>query len=540
LPKNIVSFSEIPGFSRLFQDFISHSEHLDYFFGSELIAKKIECLNNYSFPRRTAADILMRQNQSWKAPKQVLSAIEKLRDPKAVAVFTGQQAGLFSGPYLTILKALAAIKEAARLEKEMAVPVVPIFWIDADDHDYEEISSIHLFNREGKLSRLSIDDERKGHFPPIGSLTYGDSIEKTVRQLISFLPDNDFKEEAISPIKQSYLPGKRIVDCFAEYVMHLIGHLGLPLFNPYDAEFKTSIIPLMQHIVTDFPQIRKALSERKKKLTDAGYHLQVQKSAESVHLFFHDPDRQAIRFDGKMFHAGERNLSRPELLELITSRPFDFSSDVMTRPIVQSYFFPAVMVIGGPAEMAYYAQLFPLFDFFGLVPPQVQPRPSLTLVEARFEKMMLHFNLSLPEIAAGWEKTTNRLMRNSLPVGIEKESHAFSNDFQRKWEQLKDNLASDNPDLSRTFDLTKRKIDFLLKELDGKVFAAHKKNNQADRDKLQALSEHLFPRQALAERSIVPVYFISRYGERLLDFVYENMKIDETGHHLLMLSEYDG
>lgn len=504
------------------------------------MAQKVVQLGNRRFSRQTAADILMRQNQSWHAPRQILTAIEKLRDPRAVAVFTGQQAGLLGGPYLTILKALAAVKEAARLEKEMAVPVVPVFWIDADDHDYEEISSVYLFDREGKLSRLSVDDERGGCRPPIGSLTYGDSIERTVQQLISYLPDNDFKEETVSSIRQFYCPGKRIVDCFAEYIMHLMGHLGMPLFNPYDAQFKSAIVPLMQSIVTDFQQIREALSKREQALTGAGYHLQVQKSAELVHLFFSDPARQAIRFDGKVFRIGERDLARQELLELIASRALDFSPDVITRPLIQSSFFPTAAVLGGPAEVAYFAQLFPLFDLFGLVSPQVRPRPSLTLVEARFEKMMIHFNLTLPVIAADLEKVTNRLMRDSLPVNVEEEIRVFSNMFQKQWEQLKGSLAADNPDLSRTFDLTREKMDFLLRELDHKVFAAHKKKNQADRDKLRALLEHLFPKRALAERSIAPVYFFSRYGGGLLDFVYENMKIDETGHHLLLLLEYNG
>jgi uncharacterized protein YllA (UPF0747 family) len=157
LAKQVLTYSENLGYARLFADFVHKPERLTTFFRSDPIDKKASSVAEAAKHRNMAFEILIRQNRQWQAPAPVLEAIDKLKDKRAVAVLAGQQACLFGGPYLVILKALAAIKLAQKLESELSIPVVPIFWIAAADHDYREISFVNVYDTSSALSRLAID-----------------------------------------------------------------------------------------------------------------------------------------------------------------------------------------------------------------------------------------------------------------------------------------------------------------------------------------------------------------------------------------------
>ncbi len=537
MPQEIVEYSERLGYSRLFRNFIYHPEKTAAFFGQDSIAKSVISIGKRYSRREAAVEILTRQNKSWNAPEPVLESINKLNSENAVAVVAGQQACLFGGPYLVILKALAAIKIAHQWEKNLSLPVVPIFWIAADDHDYKEISSVDTFDQSGELSRLTIDHDPDKRYPPIGSLSYDQSIEREVRRLESLLPDNDYRSDVLKPIERIYRPGKKIVDCFAEYMLSLVGHLGIVCFNPYDEQFKACTAPLMQDIVSRHSDLKKALSATESELIDAHYHVQVQKPSSSAHMFYHAPERIALHKDGEQFRAGESSFSGDELIQAIKSSPLDFSSDALTRPLIQSYFFPTIAVVGGPAEVAYYAQIGRLFDLFDLPRPQMIHRASLTVIEKRYERLLDKYNINFEDLAVDPESIISQILKESYPVDADNylaDLSVRTNDDLRK---LKGMFTE--PDRARNdmIDRAGEKLDFQLKELGKKMFAAHKRKNRTDRDKIHRARNNLFPDRSMAERSIAPAYLISRYGRPIIDYIYENITFDETGHRLLMLSE---
>lgn len=535
-----IPYSAQIGFSQLTRDFVSNPEKTAPFFGNTDYASIAESLGKKSFPRDTAVDILSRQTLTWAAGENTRHNIEKLRQPDSVAVFTGQQACLFGGPYLVLLKALAAVKWAEKLERELSIPVVPIFWIAADDHDVREIASVNVFDASGKIVNLQIDAGGDTPSLPIGALTYDESVEREVAKLADMFPDNDFKSDAYDALRDVYKSSVPIADAFARYMNRLMAEYGLVLFNPYDEEFKRAAAPLMIRIIDKHAEMKQALSEADSALIQQGYQLQVEKSETAAHMFFHDPGRTAIHRTGDEFVAGDRSFSEKSLRETIMSRPLDFSPDVFTRALIQSYVFPAAAIIGGPAEVAYYAQMMSLFDVFDLVRPRIILRPSMTIVENRDQSLLESHNLSFNDIAGDFDAVINTLLSDTFPERLNASLTSNKQDIKNKMEELHRELIAYDPNLTGMIEHTEQKIDYLLGELGKKVFAAHKKKNKVERGRLYRVRDHLWPKGMAAERSIAPAYFVSRYGPGIIDFLYENAGIDETGHQLLMLSDYNG
>ncbi len=540
MPITTIPYSEQLGFSKLFRDFIEGSAAVMRYFPAGDFASIARRLHSTPYDREAIASLLVRQNRGWNASAAVFDSIEKIRDKNAVAVFTGQQACLFGGPYMILLKAMAAVKCAEKLERDLSVPVVPIFWIAADDHDVPEVATVGLFDTRGKINRFEIDHDAQVPSPPVGAMRYDASIRREVERLKAIFPDNDFKQVTMTPLDEIYQTGERIVDCFARYLLSVMGWFGLVMFSPYEEEFKAAAAPFLARIVDGHAAIRDVLAVTGSELEQSGYHLQVRKAETAVHLFIHNPDRNAIHRDGDRFVAGSANFSATELQDAIASRPLDFSPDVFTRPLVQSHFFPAAAIIGGPAEVAYYAQMMPLFDVFDLITPQILARPSATILETRYEKMMHDQGLTLNDFAGDYEARINDILAQTFPERFDSMLSDYRENVMHGISELRTELHACDANLSGVVDHTRKKVDYLLQDLRKRILAAHKKRNKVERDRLLRLRDHLFPDNRLAERSIAPAYFLSRYGPNIVDFIFENIQLSETGHQVLSLSDYNG
>jgi len=535
-----IPFNRHFGVSPFYLDYLDKAPQIDRFFAPIPLAERARAIASRHYPRQEMIDILLRQNTHWGAPQVVLDNINKLTSETCLTVCTGQQACLFGGAYMIILKALGAVKKAHQLEEQLSVPVVPLFWISADDHDFREISFVDLFDAQGQLTRLNIDIPEGDLFPPVGRLTYDLTLDRELAHLRELLPENDFKAAALAPVEHHFCPGASIVDSFAAYLHHLIGRFGIVLFNPHDSQVKQLAAPIMQKIIRQHGEVKSALNSAAELLAGHGYALQVQKSPTAAHLFAHLPERVPVHADGERFKAGEMTYSAAELASAIDEHPLDFSPDVLTRPVVQSHLFPTVATIGGPAETAYFAQLMPLFPLFGLTEPMVLSRPSGTLVEKKFEKLMARHDLSFVELLTDIEAVINRLFHDTFPIATDEKFADLALQIQAGIADLQDRLIVLDPNLRDTIRQTGEKMDYQLQELKKKAFAAHKKRSAADREQMYRLYHNLFPNRMPAERSIAPLYFISRYGEGVIDFIFENLQPDETHHQLLLLSGYYG
>ena len=535
-----VPFSAELGYTELFSDFMNGSDGAASLFEDNSIPNAINGIEQRAYDRKTLVDILRRQNSGWGAGPETIANIEKLNDDTSVIVATGQQACLFGGPYMVILKALGAILRAREIEEQFNIPAVPLFWIAADDHDFEEISFVHLFDSQRKLARLSIANRADAPAFPVGALEYDDSIETAVQQAIDILPDNDFKNEISDMLRRHNGEGASIIDAFAGLMHDLVGSYGLVLFNPYDEQFKKAAAPIMADIIAQQTEMIDALTAREKLLLESGYHIQAVKADTAAHMFFNNPTRTAIHAVKDHFRAGESLFSEEELITAIEKRPLAFSPDVLTRLIIQSSMFPVAAFIGGPAEIAYFAQMRPLFELFDLPAPQLCARPSATIIEATHQKAIEQFDLTYKAYTVGIADTYSALMEESFPKHMGDELAVRREMIQAEYDRMASAVVEFDTTLKDVATKTGEKIDYQIAELGKKVFAAHKKQNKIIKEKLDRLHESVYPDRSPAERVVSIVHFLSRYGQPVIEFLYQHISLEQSGHQLMYLSESDG
>jgi len=383
-------FERIPHQSKLFLDYVKDPIRLRKFYPSsikfhhELPLRVPEVLEAHQIDRNKVADALAAMNHRWGAPQETFDNIDLLREPDSVAVVSGQQAGLFTGPLFTIYKALSAVKLAGCL-RTRNTKAVPVFWIAAEDHDFVEVAKAEIIGRDCQLKHVDISTDLHREGQPVGRVVLDESINAVVDQLFELLPNSEFAEDIKALVRNAWQPGRGYADSFATMMTSLLGRYGLILLDPLDPEMKRLAAPLYSAAVRQAPEIATAVEQRSRELEAAGYHAQVLASANSFPLFLHDEDgarRAMVRVENGNYQAkdSDTQYSIAELAELALSEPQRFSPNVTLRAVVQDYLLPTLAYCAGAAEIAYFAQTAEVYRVLQRPATSILPRSSLTMV----------------------------------------------------------------------------------------------------------------------------------------------------------------
>ncbi len=499
-----------------------------------------QAIDNRQYDRQALAAILKKQNESFNAKPKALENIQRLSEPNSLVVFAGQQAGLFGGPLLGFYKAIWAVKRAGELSEKLNRPVIPIFWIAADDHDFAEINHTYTYDILGEPVQRSyyrVDNEGQ----PAYDLRFTDEelFAELKESLVDSLGQTDFTEGLLSRLFASYHLGADFVTAFGKFFTDTMPDTGLVLFSPGDEDFKRLATPFYRQTLDKHGPIKKSLSESNERILSAGYHLQVQKEESACHLFMLDPDRRAIHVAGDSYRIGEKQYTAHELQEVIQSEPNRFSPDVLTRPVLAAYVFPTIEQGGGPSEVAYFAQLWRLFDLYDVPAPLFSGRISATLIEKRFEKLMNKHGLSFPDFCGDIEQVINSALGKSFPHDLEDSFSKVKSSVSAEFSELAKQVIAFDKTLEANAGQVLGKIEHALAAFEKKTFASHKRKLADERAALYRAGNSLFPRHGLQERTLSVVYYLSRYGYPLMDFIFESLELDTANHQLLFLSEID-
>jgi bacillithiol biosynthesis cysteine-adding enzyme BshC len=539
LPNKLIPPTKGFGYSDFYLDFLAGRESARRFFVSGSNGQAAEKIDAADYKRSEVAEILRRQNSEFGASGEVLANIDRLRDGGTLCVFGGQQAGLFGGPMMTLVKALGIVKLARSYSTQLSRPVIPIFWIAADDHDFEEVNHTWLLDRESEIRRIAYETTLSTT-PPMGELKFADAnaLESAKSQFKECLGQSEFTSGLFEQINRCYSPDETFATAFGKLFAAMTRDTGLVLFNPYDDEVRRLARPLYQHTLSQQAQIHFVVNEANARLTAAGYHLQVQKHDEATHLFMNEHGSRKPVYRDSGYRVGERIVSTDELEGLLEREPQRFSPDVLLRPVLQSYLFPVVGQTGGPSEIAYFAQMNSLFELMGVPAPYCTPRPTVTLVEKRYEKIMSENKICFTDLTGDIEQVVNRIMAATFPKDVENSFEQLRADIFSRFDTFNREALAFDPSLEEFARQTAGKIDFALKAFEGKVFSSHKKKSKDERDRIYRLSRTLFPNHGLQERTINFAYFLARYGDGIVPFLLNQMDAEQTAHQLISLSEY--
>jgi bacillithiol biosynthesis cysteine-adding enzyme BshC len=497
----------------------------------------VEAIRNaQAHPRDCSAiaGAIERQQQRRDAPPRARTALAELRDSRTVAIVTGQQAGLFGGPLFTLLKALTAIRLTDELRATHKVPAVAVFWVDAEDHDWNEVRSCGVLDQELRPQTIGVGEPPGAHASAVARVVLDESVDEALTELARVLPQTDFTPETLAGLRRAYAPGVGMADAFARWLESLLGPRGLVVFDSSDPAAKPRVADLFAREVERRGETSSLARQVGSELEAAGYHAQVAPADGSLALFHLGGEREPIRIDGRdRFRVGDRSISSDELRAWVRRAPEEFSPSVLLRPLVQDSLFPTVCYVSGPSELAYLAQLKPVYAAFGIPMPLVRQRATFTLVDSNVMRFLTKSDIALERLRPRDDAALNALLEAQLPPGIEQSLDEASGAVEARLDALAASVVALDATLDGAVRSTRARMQEDLRKLHGKIIQAAKRKDDTLRRQFHHAQALTFPDGEPQERQIGFVYFLNKYGPTLFDRLHE-MLPGEVGVHYVV------
>jgi bacillithiol biosynthesis cysteine-adding enzyme BshC len=519
LVSDCIALKDVPHTSRLFADYLGHSPKLQAFFPSlPLNQYPASFAPNIAYSasmRETVAAVLERQNLNLGAGEATLKNIDRLRKG-AFTVVSGQQVGLFGGPLLAVLKAAHAIRLARDLTQQ-GTETIPVFWMASEDHDFAEVNHVYLPQADSTLKKLTVEANGTTG-APMSDMRLEPQVEQLVAEASELLGETSFA----NLLRECYRPGETMSSAFGKLFAQTFASYGLVLLDPADAELHRIVTPLFRRAVGEAAEIARALQQRGKELEHAGYHEQVKVTAGSVLLFaIQDGARGAIQRQNGHFSIGKEKLTQEELLARIERDPAKFNANVLLRPVMQDTLLPTLAYIGGPAEIAYFAQGSVVYErLLGRVTP-ILPRFSATIIEPRIEKLLERYDLQFDDLYHGSDPLAEKLAQKTLPPEVDEQFRSALAIVSHTMAGTRESLEKLDPTLVEAAERATSKMRYQIGRL-------HRRAARAALLRTHILSQHanqivnsLYPEKSLQERTVGGAYFLSKYGLELIDTLVE-------------------
>jgi bacillithiol biosynthesis cysteine-adding enzyme BshC len=347
--------------------------------------------------------------------------LDALAAGNTAVVVTGQQIGLFLGPLYSFYKASSAIAVARAIEAESGVRCVPLFWLQTEDHDFEEIRSCTVACRDGEPLRVALADDGGDARASVAYRTLPGQVSELLDTLAEALEPGPAADETLALLRAHYRPGQSMATAFASVVAAVFADEGLLVFNPRDARVAKLAAPVYRRCLDDCEAIERKLQERRDALATAGIKEQVAVRERGALVFYHRESATGprVRLQRKVGGAGEvawalagstEVVRNEDLLRTLAADPLRFSTSALLRPIVQDVLLPTVAYVGGPGEINYYAQLEPLYAHVDLTPPLLVPRARFRCVDARARRWLVQLGLTAADLSTPTHQLRARLV----------------------------------------------------------------------------------------------------------------------------------
>jgi bacillithiol synthase len=545
-----IPFNKLQGFNDFFLEYINDFNSLKEFFNynysekenifKSLVDKEDNYLNKKIFTRNDLADILMLQNKIFNASEASIKNIELLRNENTFAVVTGQQTGILSGNLYTVLKAINTYQLSKKLSESFPdYNFVPVFWLEADDHDFLEVNNINVFDKENNLRKIEYFENgtpQERYLIPINSVNLDNFVEKFKTNLSDNLLKTDFTDTIFDFINRSYKSGVSFPVAFARFINYLMGDLGIVFCNPTDKEIKKLLIPIFEKELNTYPETCERVIETSA-VIEQKYEPQVKPQPINV-FYVHNNHRHLIEPRSDNIFAlknSRQRFEKAQLLELLYSNPENFSGNVILRPICQDYLLPTVAYVGGPSEVAYFGQFKSVYDFYGINMPVIYPRVSVTLLENRVTHFISKNGLLLEELFDE-KKVTSKLMNKINELKVDDIFTNLKDELNGLFYSFGIDLEKIDKNLLNTFKNKNEKYLESLDYLKEKFVESQAQQNESSVFKLKSAIQSIYPDEIMQERYINIVYFLNKYGLDVIHKLIDSMDISNFNHQVIEIT----
>ncbi|MGM8364230.1 bacillithiol biosynthesis cysteine-adding enzyme BshC [Virgibacillus sp. W0181] len=514
-------------------------DYFDYAPFQAFANKRILDLESRSFNRKELSEKIRVMNEEWDAPEATLDQIERLKKYNSVVVIGGQQAGLLTGPMYTVNKIISIIQYAKSEESKLGTPVIPVFWIAGEDHDFEEINHVWM-QKEEKLNKHILrqyDDEKA----PISDR----SIDKQLftswfYELLEQLTETEYTKHIQDNVMTCMEQSKTYVDFFARLVFQLFREEGIVLFDSnhflarqLESEFFVEYIEKQQHISN-------MVFDSNQKLNQAGYYTSLEIDKDDAHLFYHqNRERILLRRNEKGEWAGKQNeviFTTNEIIEIAKNKPELLSNNVVTRPLMQELLFPVLAFMGGPGEISYWAALRPMFHCFNMNMPPVLPRLSFSFIDVKTEKRLKKWSIPAEKaIHYGVDNRKINWLASQQQPPIAQMVEQIKESIDKAHLPLREAANEIRTDIGA---LAMKNLNYLYKDIDfmeRKMNRALEERYEEELNEFELINAVLYPNGGLQERTWNIISFANVHGTHFINELINETYSYKQEHYIVYL-----
>ncbi len=519
-------------------DYVHHFDKVGNFFSANYrdsatyksLIKNI--LTKHHSERQRLVDILVDQNKHFSAGEATLRHLHLLGQEKTLTVVTGQQVGIFGGPLYTLYKALTTCKLAQHLSQFLQHPIVPVFFLVSEDHDFEEIRWTGYINKNHQFKKLFYAPSSRVARQPLSEMILDQNINRLIEELESDTFSSEFKSEIIEALRQAYQPGIGVHVAFARWYALLLRNFGIIFFDASDPRIKELALPIFRKELLENASIPIMLNANSQ-LSSLGYSPQLPVHPNRPHVFILDHGRHSLQREGQNFRSlyDHRIYSPQELL----ANPQLLSPKAALRPIVQNYLLPVLAYVAGPAEIAYWAQLKGVHQAFNIPMPVVVPRSAFTIIEKKVQRHMDQLGFTVEKLFCDKESFLQKAIYNAVPKPLLKSLEHIKNTLEQGWVKVRQNLPAVDPTLVTPAEKTEQQMLKALRQFESKLAMAVEQREQITLERVRVISETLFPENQLQERQLNITPLLFKYHWSVVNTIFEKIDVLNLQHQILIL-----
>lgn len=458
------------------------------------VLNQIEQREKHPVNREKLADAFLEQYQRLGIHEESrISLIESLRHPDTYTVITGHQPCLLTGPAYFIYKIVSVIQLTRQLKQARPdLNFVPVYWMNAEDHDFDEISVFHLFGRTIRWEKPVDTDASVGSMPARGIV----ELLEPLKAEFSNMPEMVMHlEKAIS----IYARASDYGTAHLQWVDYLFREVPVLVYDQQQPDLKRLV---WEKLEADFytPESYTAVQKRTAEWAEKGWNGQV--IPREVNFFYHAASgRRRLVWENDTMHVLGTDLqwTREAWTQEWQQHPERISTNVITRPLYQQLIFPNLAYVGGPAEVHYWLQLTGVFEVYNAHFPSILMRDSFLAV--RDNQMRKWSGLGFePEDLFRPEAELEKEYALRQP-GADTDLQTESEAVEQLFEALKKRAGNLDKTLVASVEGEKQKSLQALKNIEGKFVRAVKNQHQQQLQIIRDMkAKTVFPEGVFQER----------------------------------------
>ncbi|MDR9853010.1 bacillithiol biosynthesis cysteine-adding enzyme BshC [Paenibacillus sp. VCA1] len=519
---NVVTDSLKSG-SALADDYINHYARVQDLYGADFRedaawsrrAEWLDASEETRIDRKALVACLRRYNNKHNDHQEVHNSLDLLEQAGTLAVVGGQQSGLFTGSLLVVYKALTIVLAAKEAAERLKRPVVPVFWIAGEDHDWEEVNHTYVMTPELQVAKIKMD-AAPGPRGPVSQLEVSNERwKRSLDHLASLLPDSVNKPEIMDLLHQTAEASGNLSDAFAKLLGRLFGESGLILLDSADPALRRLEIPVFERMIKQNDELGETYQTAADRITGLGYPLQAEVAADGANLFYiYEGNRLLLYKHDDVFadRKGIVSFTKEQLEIELANHPERFSNNVLTRPLMQDSLLPVLCTVLGQGEISYWAITKDAFAVLGLQMPILLPRMSFTLVSGTVRKQMNQFGLTFQDVQHRLGEARQSWLNAQADLHIEPRFEETRAAFEKLYDPLIGELGTIQSGLLPLGEKNKSKILEQIAYLERKTKQALEKRHEAALRQWDHIAVSLFPNGKPQERVYNIFYYINRYG----------------------------